>query len=213
MFHLFRCSLALALMLGVAAPALADPPLEPAACTVPGAKRLTVGKFQITLQQFNTFKQEHRFPVRQAATRAGPGNACKKTTLANLVKTIGSAPGNTQKTSTGGVKIDLQWCGIVDDWQHVALMAYQSCNTPTLGNGKAYFKADPSYTAFNDSANHHSLFKATPNVAATSQNPNIADDTIVLEGSCYVCQSGRSVGTSTSVPRDQVKAQEPAKGD
>lgn len=215
MFNSLRCLLGLALMLSVAAPVLADDPAEPASCKVPGAKRVVVGRFQITLAQFNTFKQEHSFPVRQVANRTGAGKMCRKTTLANLITAVGNAPGHTQKAaSTGGGKMDVQWCGIVDDWHNAALMAYQSCNDPAQGNGQAYFKADPSYTGFNDAANHHALFKATPSVVASSQNPNIVDDgTIVLEGNCYVCKSGRSVGTATGLPKDQIKAQEPAKGD
>lgn len=213
--NLFRCLLGLALMFGIAAPALADDPAEPASCKAPGAKRVVVGRFQITLAQFNTFKQQHPFPVRQAADRTGAGKICRKTTLANLITAVGDAPGHTQKlASTGGGKIDVQWCGIVDDWHHSALLARQICNSPEIGNGQAYFKADSSYTAFNDAANHHTLFKATPSVVATSQNPNIVDDdTIVLEGSCYVCTSRRSVDAAAALPRNQIKTQEPAKGD
>lgn len=226
MFPLFRCSLALALTLGVAAPVFADPPLEPAACKVRGAKRVLVGRFQFTLEEFKAFKQGNLFATHPPGATPNGRTAHKRATLADLVAAMEASRGNARRPSANGSEdaprtkiacgpkhIDA-WCGIVDDWHYAALLARQMCNSPEIGNGEAYFKADAGYTAFNDSANHHALFEATPSVVATNQNPNIVDDgNIVLEGSCYVCTSRRSVDSATAIPRGPVKAREPAKGD
>lgn len=218
MFNSLRCLLGLALMLGVAAPVLADDPAEPAACKVPGAKRVVVGRFQLTLADLNAYKQAHPFASRPPGARANARIAYKRATLADLIAVIekpqrtarlpganGSQHGPISGIPVGEKQPDA-WCGIVDEWHYSALLARQMCNSLPGGNGQAYFKADPAYTAFNDTANHHTSYKAV-----ASQNAVGGD--FVLEGDCYVCTSVRSVSTETLIPRDRIKVQEPAKGD
>ena len=207
MFNSLRCLLGLALMLGVAAPALADNPAEPATCKAPGAKRVVVGKFQFTLAELNAYRKVHPFATRPPGASAIARSAYKRATLADLIATIEKNGRNAQKISLPNNESHIEpWCGIVDDWHYSALLARQMCNRLPGGNGQAYFKADPAYTAFNDTANHHSSYKAV-----ASQNAVGGD--FVLQGDCYVCTSGRSIGTATAIPRDQVKVQPPKKGD
>lgn len=203
----FRCLLSLALLLGIATPALADTPFEPASCKVRGAKRIVVGRFQLTVGELNTFKQSHRFAARPPGAKANARTAHKRATLADLIAAINTTPGRTQKTSLPNDESHIEpWCGIVDNWHYAALAAYQECNSPEASNGNAYFKADNSYSGFNDTLNHHALYQPVANL-------NLADSDIVLEGSCYVCSSTRSAGTATAIPRSQIKLPTPVKED
>ncbi|GEM_PF-1490559 len=218
MFNPLRCLLGLALMLGVATPALADNPAEPASCKAPGAKRVVVGRFQFTLAQLNAYRNVHPFATRPPGASAITKTALKRATLADLIAVV-DKPQRTARLPVAngsehgpipGIPVNDKepdaWCGIVDEWHYSALLARQMCNRLPGGNGQAYFKADPAYTAFNDTANHHSSYKAV-----ASQNAVGGD--FVLQGDCYVCTSGRSIGPATAIPRDQVKVQPPKKGD
>lgn len=216
MFNSLRCLLGLALMLGVAAPVLADDPAEPAACKVRGAKRVVVGRFQFTLADLNAYRNVHPFATHPPGASATAKAAQKRATLADLIAVVDkpqrtarlSGANGSQHGPISGIPVVEKhpdaWCGIVDEWHYSALLARQMCNSLPGGNGQAYFKADPAYTAFNDTANHHTSYKAV-----ASQNAVGGD--FVLQGDCYVCTSGRSVGTATALPKDQIKAQEPAK--
>ncbi|MCC7249053.1 MAG: hypothetical protein IT473_10565 [Lysobacter sp.] len=218
MFNSLRCLLSLALMLGVAAPALADDPAEPATCKARGAKRVVVGEFQFTLAQLNAYRNVHRFATRPPGASAIAKTEHKRATLADLIAVIDNPQRNARLSVANSgehgpitsVPIDEKgpdaWCGIVDEWHYSALLARQICNSLPGSNGQAYFKADPAYTAFNDTANHHTSYKAV-----ASQNAVGGD--FVLHGDCYVCTSGRSIGPATAIPRDQVKVQPPKKGD
>jgi hypothetical protein len=209
MSNSLRCLLGLALMLGVAVPALADPPIEPAACKAPGAKRVTIGRFQFTLQQFHAFKQARPFATHPPGMPAKARTAYRRATLAEMIAASEKSRNSTRKINVPGGSEhhdDGPWCGIVDEWHYMALMVYEHCNSPTLGKGQAYFTADAKYAAFNHTADHHALFKP-------SSAQNAAGSDIVLEGNCYVCRSGRSVGGATAVPREQIRAREPVKGD
>lgn len=218
MFNSLRCLLGLALMLGFAAPVLADDPVEPASCKLRGAKRVFVGNFQFTLAELNAYRQTHRFATRPPGASAIARTAYKRATLADLIAAMEKSQRNARLSVANGSEhgpiigapIDEKepdaWCGIVDDWHYSALLARQICNSPQIGNGQAYFKADASYTAFNDKDNHHGSYKAVA-------NQNAVGSDIVLHGSCYVCTGGRSIGTATAIPRVPVKAREPAKDD
>lgn len=207
MFNSLHCLLGLALMLGFTAPALADDPVEPASCKLRGAKRVFVGNFQFTLADLNTYKHAHRFATRPPGARANARTAYKRATLADLIAASEKKGRNAQKVGLpDNESHDEPWCGIVDDWHYSALLARQICNSLPGSNGQAYFQADPAYTAFNDTANHHTSYKAVA-------NQNAVGGDIVLHGSCYVCTGGRSIGTATATPRIPVKAREPAKDD
>lgn len=205
----FRFMVSLALMLGVSAPALADQAIEPASCKQRGAKRIVIGRFQITAGQLSAYKQAHPFAEQppRAAGMAVARSPVKRANLAELLAVVNATPGSAQKTTVPnqGSHID-PWCGIVDDWHYSALAAYQQCNNPSAGSANAYFKADASYTGFNDALNHHALYKPA---ASLSQS----DSDIVLEGDCYVCSTTRTVGPATTLPKDQIRLPTPVKGD
>lgn len=196
----YRCLLSFALLLGIATPALADTPFKPASCKVLGAKHVVAGRFQLTVGELNTFKQSHPFAARppRAKANANARTVLKSATLADLIAAINTTPGSTQKTTLPGKPRIWAYCGIVDNWHYAALAAHQKCNSQETGNGNAYFKADSSYSAFNDTLNHHVLYQPVANLS-------LADNDIVLEGSCYVCSSTGSVGTATAIPRGQIK--------
>ena len=201
-----RFILSLAMTLGIAAPALADPPLEPSACNVRGAKRVAIGSFHFTAGELRDFRLQHPFATQRPGAKANARKECKRATLPELISVIGMTPNKARNivNSGEGPKPEL-WCGIVDEWLYAALQAQQYCNSPSLGNGNAYFKVDASYSDFNNTDNHHLLYK--PNASLVH-----ADSDIVLEGSCYVC-TVRSIGTATAIPQDQIKVRTPAKGD
>lgn len=203
MFNPLRCLLGLALMLGVATPALADNPVEPAACKAPGAKRVLVGTFEVTRTGLSAYMEAHPFALHPPGIRGNARSAYKRATLADLVAVTRKSTAKARIAGPKHVKIDPPWCGIVDDWHYLALKAHEQCNRPGVGNGNAYFVADPIYTTFNHPTNHHGRLLSSAQHSGD----------IVLHGNCYVCTSGRSVGTATALPKDQIKAQEPAKGD
>jgi hypothetical protein len=198
----FRCLLSLALLLGIATPAWADSPSEPASCKLRGAKRIVVGRFQLTAGELNTFKQSHRFA--EHPPRGTPSARIKRANLADLIAVISATPSRTQKSIVPNQESHIEpWCGIVDDWHYAALAAYQQCNSsPGASNGNAYFKADNSYSGFNDTLNHHALFQPVANLS-------LAESDVVLEGNCYVCSSIRSVGNATAIPRNQIQPPKP----
>ena len=203
----FRCLLSLALLLGIATPAWADSPFEPTSCKAPGTKRVVVGRFQITAGELNTFKQSHRFAEHPPRGTANARARTKRADLAQLIAVINATPVRTQKSIVPNDESHIEpWCGIVDDWHYAALAAYKQCNSQGTSNGNAYFKADNSYTAFNDTVNHHSLYQPVANMS-------LADSDIVLEGDCYVCSTTRSIGPATTIPRGQIKLPTPLKED
>jgi hypothetical protein len=215
----FRFMLSLALMLGVAAPALADTPLVPATCKIPGAKSITIGSFQLNAGQVKEFKQQHRFPVRPPGAKVNARAVYRRATLAELVSALAKAPGSSTQAARIAIpeekEFDGPWCGIVDDWHYMALKAAQECDKLAGGSGRAYFKADPSYSKFNDPSNHHG-----PYLTGTD------DSDIVLAGSCNICVDRISLSTATAIPALRTKIQDvqeaptketgvqaPAKGD
>lgn len=202
----FRCLLSLALLLGIATPAWADSPFEPTSCKAPGAKHVVVGRFQITVGELNTFKQSHRFAEHPPRGTANARARTKRADLAQLIAVINATPVRTQKSIVPNDESHIEpWCGIVDDWHYAALAAYQQCNSPEASNGNAYFKADNSYSGFNDTLNHHAMYQPVANLS-------LAESDIVLEGNCYVCSSIRSVGTATAIPRSQIQLPRPVEG-
>lgn len=199
----YRCLLSFALLLGIATPALADTPFKPASCKVRGAKQVVAGRFQLTVGELNTFKQSHPFAARPPGANANARTVLKRAVLGDLIAAINTTLGSTQKTNLPNDENHIEaWCGIVDNWHYAALAAHQKCNSQGTGNGNAYFKADSSYSAFNDTLNHHALYQPVANLS-------LADNDIVLEGSCYVCSSTGSVGTATAIPRGQIKLPTP----
>lgn len=194
----YRCLLSFALLLGIATPALADTPFQPTSCKVLGAKHVVAGRFQLTVGELNALKQSHPFAARppraKANANANARTVLKSATLADLIAAINTTPG----TSLPDKDHIWAYCGIVDNWHYAALAALQKCNSQETGNGNAYFKADSSYSAFNDTLNHHALYQPVANLS-------LADSDIVLEGSCHVCSSTGSVGTATAIPREQIK--------
>ncbi len=215
----FRCLLSFALLLGIATPALADPPLVPATCKIPGAKHTTIASFQLNAGQVKGFKQQHRFPARPPGAKVSARAVYRRATLAELVSALAKAPGSSTQAARIAIPeekkdIDL-WCGIVDDWHYMALKAAQECDRLAGGSGRAYFKADPSYSKFNDPHNHHG-----PYFTGTE------DSDIVLAGSCNICVDRISVSTAAAIPALRTKIQDvqeaptketgvqvPAKGD
>lgn len=203
----FRYLLSLALLLGIATPALADTPLEPASCKVPGARRIVVDRFRITVGELNAFKQTHRFATRPPGATAQARTADKRATLGDLIAVISTTPGSARKSIVPNDENPPDdWCGIVDNWHYAALVAYQQCNSQGASNGNAYFKADTSYDTFNDTQNHHARYQPFANVS-------LADNDIVLEGDCYICWTTRSAGTATTIPRSQIKVLTPVEED
>ena len=199
----YRCLLSFALLLGIATPALADTPFQPASCKLRGAKHVFAGNVQLTLGELNTFKQLHRFAVLPPGAKANARTVLKSATLADLIVAINTTPGSTQNTSLPNDENGIMaWCGIVDNWHYAALAVHRKCNSPGTGNGNAYFKADSSYSAFNDTLNHHVLYQP-------HANSSLAVSDIVLKGSCNVCSSTISVGTATALPRGQIKLPTP----
>ena len=194
----YRCLLSFALLLGIATPALADTPFKPSSCKLRGAKHVFAGNVQLTLDELNAFKESHPFATRPPGANVNARIAPKKATLADLIVAINTTPGSTQKTTLPGKPRIWAYCGIVDNWHYAALAAHQKCNSQETGNGNAYFKADSSYSAFNDTLNHHDLYQPVANLS-------LAGSDIVLEGSCHVCSSTGSVGTATAIPREQIK--------
>ncbi len=207
----FRYIFSLALMLGIATPAWADSPVEPASCQAIGAKRIVVGRFVLKAVDVNAFKQAYSFPTHPPGAKTNPNarTAYRRATLAELVTTIRKMLGNsTQRVGLpNNENHNPPWCGIVDDWQYAALAAYQQCNNSMGASyGNAYFKADDSYGAFNDTQNHHALYKQVVNTSHGTGD-------IILEGDCYVCSTKRSVDTATTIPRSQIKVPMPVKED
>ena len=203
----FRFMLPLLLMLGVATPAWADTPFEPASCKARGAKRIVVGRFQLTVGELNAFKQTHRFATRPPGAKVNARTAYKRATLGDLIAVINTTPASARKSIVPNHETPPDaWCGIVDNWHYAALAAYKQCNSQGASSGNAYFKADNSYTAFNDTLNHHALYQPVANVS-------VADSDIVLEGDCYVCSTIRSPGTATTTPRSQITLPTPVKED
>lgn len=202
----FRFMLPLLLMLGVATPAWADTPFEPASCKARGAKRIVVGRFQLTVGELNAFKQTHRFATRPPGAKANARTVYKSATLGDLIAVINRTPARARKSIVPNHEtLPDAWCGIVDNWHYAALAAYRQCNSQAASNGNAYFKADNSYTAFNDTLNHHALYQPVANIS-------VADSDIVLEGSCYACLSTRSAGAATAIPRGQIQLPTPVEG-
>lgn len=205
----FRCLLSFALLLGIATPALADPPPIPATCNIPGAKHSTIARFQLNAGQVKEFKYQYRFPVRPPGAKLSARAVYRRATLAELVSALAKAPGSsTQAARTAipvKIKFDPPWCGIVDDWHYLALKATQECDRLAGGSGRAYFKADPSYTEFNDPDAHHRPYLAGKD-----------NSDIVLAGSCNICVDRMSVGTAAAIPALRIKMQDvqeaPTKG-
>ena len=200
----YRCLLSFALLLGIATPAWADTPFKPSSCKLRGAKHVFAGNVQLTLDELNAFKESHPFATRppgakdNANANANARTVLKSATLADLIAAINTTPG----TSLPDKDHIQPYCGIVDNWHYAALAAHQKCNSQETGNGNAYFKADSSYSAFNDTLNHHDLYQPVANLS-------LAGSDIVLEGSCHVCSSTASVGPATAIPREQIKLPTP----
>ena len=207
----FRYMFSLALMLGIATPAWADSPVEPASCQAIGAKRIVVGRFVLKASDLNAFKQAYSFPTHPPGgkTNANARTAYRRATLAELVATIRRMPGNsTQRVGLPNIEShDAPWCGIVDEWQYAALAAYQQCNnSPGASNGNAYFKVDTSYGAFNDTLDHHARYNQVVNASHATGD-------ILLAGDCDVCSTKRSAGTATTIPRSEIQVPTPVADD
>lgn len=189
----FRFMLSLALTLGIAAPAMADPPLVPPACKLRGAKRITIANFHFTKTDLETYRTQNVIlpPMKK---RCPPGSNRRRATLTDVLQPGNPSGGKTQRNTPDTNTV--AWCGIVDNWLYAAKNAYEYCNKSTLGNGNAYFVVTAPST-FNDTDHHHDLYTTY-------------DDG--LTGSCYVCTDVRSTGTATA-PKDQIKLPTPAKGD
>lgn len=191
----FRYMLSLALTLGIAAPALADPPLVPPACKLRGAKHVTVANFQFTKADLETYQTQN--PIQSTSKkRCPPRSDHRRATLAEVIGSGQLATGKTLRTGPGAEN-SLAWCGIVDNWLYAAKKAYEYCNSSALGNGSAYFVVT-SPSNFNDTDHHHDLYTSYDNG---------------LVGSCHVCTESRTVGPATALPREQIKLPTPAKGD
>ena len=189
----FRFMLSLALTLGIAVPAMADPPLIPPACKLKGAKRVTVAYFQFTKTDLETYQTQNPI-VSASKKRCPPGSGRRRATLAEIVGSGRPAAGNAQRSGPGAVNT-VAWCGIVDNWLYAAKRAYEYCNSEALGNGNAYFVIT-SPTSFNDTDHHHDL---------TTYDSG-------LSGSCYVCTESRIVGPATTLPKEEIKLPTPARG-
>jgi hypothetical protein len=191
----FRFMLSLALTLGIAAPAMADPPLVPPACKLRGAKRVTVGNFQFSKADLETYQAQN--PIVSASKKRCPaGSDRRRATLAEIVGPSRPAAGSALRVGSGAENA-VAWCGIVDKWLYAAKSAYDYCNSSALGNGNGYFViASPAN--FNDTDHHHDLY--------TSYDSG-------LSGSCYVCTESRIVGPATVLPKEEIKLPTPAKGD
>lgn len=190
----FRFMLSLALTLGIAAPAMADPPLLPPACKLKGAKRITVTTFQFSKADLETYQTQN--PIVSASKKRCPaGSDRRRATLAEIVGSGRPAGGSALRTGTGPENV-VAWCGIVDKWLYAAKSAYDYCNSSALGNGNAYFVIT-SPTNFNDTDHHHDLY--------TTYDSG-------LSGSCYVCTESRVVGPATALPKEEIKLPTPARG-
>lgn len=175
---LFRLLLLCALGLPIAFPALADSPVEPSACKVPGARRITIGSFQFSAADLQTFQDEHpRPPQPVGARRASPE---RRATLTEAIGALLHPSVRAQSTALARVSANTTThslphrpnatCGVVDVWLYAAVDAYSYCNAPDMGNGQAYFEVTSPAT-FN-AADHHEQYR---------------DYGTGLAGTCYVC--------------------------
>lgn len=205
----FRLLLPLALGLSIVFPALADPPVAPATCKTPGARRITIAHFQFSPEDLKTFETEHPQPHAVNARRGPVRRATLGEAIAALLPARQQAahvPTSSARLSVGathapiGPPRDLggdATCGVVDFWLYAAVDAYSYCNAADKGNGQAYFQVT-SPTSFN-AVDHHAQY------ASYAQG---------LEGTCYVCVPPPRLKSvePAAAPRDAVRTVQPATG-
>lgn len=203
-----RLLLLFALGLPIAFPALADPPVAPAACKTPGARRITIANFRFSPADLKTFETEHPQPHAVSARRGPARRATLAEAIAALLPRVSqqatAVPTSSARLTVGASHGPIgpprdpggdATCGVVDFWLYAAVDAYSHCNAPDRGNGQAYF-AVTSPASFN-AVDHHDQY------ASYDEG---------LEGTCYICvPPGRThvVGPAQRPPAD-LKVVEPA---
>lgn len=209
MTTVFRLLLLFALGLPTVSPALADPPVAPAACKVPGARRITIANFQFSPADLKTFQAEHPQPHTVTGRRGPARRATLAQAIAALLPPVAqqatAVPTSSARLTVGashgpiGPPRDVggnATCGVVDVWLYAALDAYSYCNAADKGNGQAYFEVT-SPASFN-AANHHEQY---------------LDHEQGLQGTCYICVPPPRMkpAKSVAVPRD-ARTVQPATG-